>query len=168
MTLPLLILCFTHPDVIFLALLWVVIGFASSIVLTTSGRLVTRSCQKADRSAFFSANFALSHLMWLLCYPLAGWLGAYGLSTVALGFLAVSVCGLALAVWRWPADDVENLKHHHPELDHLHPHYHDEHHQHDHQGWEGEEPHVHPHYHPEVEHSHRFVIDEHHNQWPRH
>ncbi|PWQ95519.1 MFS transporter [Leucothrix arctica] len=168
MILPLIPLCFTKPDVIILAILWAIIGFASSIILTTSGRLITRSCHKADRSAFFSANFALSHLMWLLCYPLAGWLGTYGLSAAALGFTVVGVLGLGLAVWRWPADDVENLKHHHPELDHLHPHYHDEHHQHHHQGWEGKEPHVHPHYHPEIQHSHRFVIDEHHSQWPRH
>ena len=168
MILPLIPLCFSQPNVIVLSVLWAIIGFASSVVLTTSGRLLTRSCHKSDRSAFFSANFALSHLMWLVCYPIAGWLGSYGLSSVALGFTLISTVGLALAVWRWPSDDVEKLKHHHPEQDHLHPHFHDEHHQHEHQGWEGEEPHVHPHYHPEIQHSHRFVIDEHHNQWPKH
>jgi len=168
MIMPLIMLCFFQPNAMGLALLWAIIGFASSLVLTTSGRLITRSCHKADRSAFFSANFALSHLMWLLCYPLAGWLGGYSLNTVALGFSAISILGLVLAVRLWPAGDIENLKHHHSEVDHLHPHFHDEHHQHEHQGWEGEEPHVHPHYHPELEHSHRFVIDEHHNQWPRH
>ena len=168
MLLPLLPLVFTKPAVITLALLWAVIGFASSLVLTTSGRLVTRSCRKADRSAYFSANFALSHLMWLICYPLAGWWGNQGADIAATGLGLLGLLGLLLAFWRWPVNDVETLKHRHAEMDHQHPHYHDEHHQHKHEGWEGDEPHIHPHHHHEIQHRHRFVIDEHHEHWPRH
>lgn len=168
MLLPLVPLALTKPDVISLAILWAIIGFASSLVLTTSGRLVTRSCRKADRSAYFSANFALSHLMWLICYPLAGWWGNLGTNIAAIGLGLVGLFGVLLAVWRWPVKDVEALKHWHEEMDHQHPHYHDEHHQHEHEGWEGEEPHIHPHHHHEIQHSHRFVIDEHHAHWPRH
>jgi len=152
----------------FLAVLWAIIGFASSLVLTTAGRLITRSCQAADRSAYFSANFALSHLMWLLCYPLAGWWGELGMAQAALGMMVISVLAFVVARWCWPADDMEVLRHQHPVMDHQHPHYHDEHHQHTHEGWEGEEPHVHPHHHHAMQHSHRFVIDEHHDHWPKH
>ena len=45
-------------------------------------------------------------------------------------------------------------------------HVHDEHHQHDHQGHEGDEPHSHPHQHDAIEHSHEFMIDLHHPFWP--
>lgn len=168
MLLPLLPLIFAKPTVIWLATLWAVVGFASSLVLTTAGRLVIRSCRKADRSAYFSANFALSHLMWLLCYPLAGWWGSHGVDTAAMGLGLVGLLGLLLALWRWPVKDVERLAHHHVEMDHQHPHYHDEHHQHEHEGWEGDEPHAHPHHHHEIQHQHRFVIDEHHGSWPKH
>ncbi|PID45639.1 MAG: MFS transporter [Proteobacteria bacterium] len=168
MLLPMLPLILGQPNVIYLAILWAVIGFASSLVLTTAGRLVTRSCQKADRSAFFSANFALSHLMWLICYPLAGWWGDIGTDTAALGLGVVGLLALVAAFWLWPAQDRESLKHYHAQMDHQHPHYHDEHHQHEHEGWEGEEPHVHSHHHDAILHRHKFVIDEHHEHWPKH
>ncbi len=155
------------PGIQLLSAMWGGIGFAASVVMTTSGRLVTRSCRKADRSAFFSANFALSHLMWLICYPLAGWLGVIDTASAAAGLGFLGFGALVLAFYLWPANDRERLKHQHDEMDHQHPHYHDEHHQHDHEGWEGEEPHIHPHHHDAMEHRHRFVIDEHHARWPR-
>ena len=167
MLISLLPLIFTKPSFIMLSIMWAGIGFTASIIMTTSGRLVTRSCRKADRSAFFSANFALSHLMWLICYPIAGWLGATSASWAATGLSIVGLVALILAFYFWPQRDRERLKHHHDEMDHQHPHYHDEHHQHEHEGWEGEEPHIHPHHHHEMEHRHRFVIDEHHSHWPR-
>ena len=161
---PLILL---NPDIILLSFMWFGIGFAASIIMTTSGRLVTRSCRKADRSAFFSANFALSHLMWLICYPVAGWLGANSTATAAVGSSIIGLLALISVFYLWPQNDRERLKHRHDEMHHQHPHYHDEHHQHEHEGWEGEEPHVHAHHHHEMEHRHRFVIDEHHARWPR-
>ena len=167
MLIGLLPLIITKPSLIMLTIMWAGIGFTASIIMTTSGRLVTRSCRKADRSAFFSANFALSHLMWLICYPIAGWLGSSSASTAAAGLSIVGLVALISAFYLWPQSDRERLKHHHDEMDHQHPHYHDEHHKHEHEGWEGEEPHIHPHHHHEMEHRHCFVIDEHHSHWPR-
>jgi len=167
MLLCLLPMIAAKPGIIILSLLWAGIGFGASVVMTTSGRLVTRSCRKADRSAFFSANFALSHLMWLICYPVAGSLGGISTSAAATGLGIIGLAALSLAFYLWPRNDRERLKHHHDEIDHQHPHYHDEHHQHEHEGWEGAEPHIHPHHHEEMEHRHRFVIDEHHSRWPR-
>ena len=167
MVLGLFPLLLFQPNLTQLSWMWGTIGMSASVVMTLSGRLVTRSCRKSDRSAFFSANFALSHFMWLLCYPLAGWLGAFSTNAAATGLVGVAILGLMLAFYAWPLNDQERLKHRHHEIDHQHPHYHDEHHQHEHEGWEGEEPHVHPHHHDEIEHRHRFVIDEHHSRWPR-
>jgi len=167
MLMCLLPMAFSGPSIILIALMWAGIGFSASIVMTASGRLVTRSCRQADRSAFFSANFALSHLMWLICYPLAGWLGASSMASAAMGLSLLGGIALIAAFYLWPQHDKERLKHHHDEMDHQHPHYHDEHHQHEHEGWEGEAPHIHPHHHVAMEHRHRFVIDEHHARWPR-
>ncbi len=41
-----------------------------------------------------------------------------------------------------------------------------EHHQHEHEGWEGPEPRSHPHRHKPLRHTHMFTIDAHHPRWP--
>jgi hypothetical protein len=55
---------------------WVLLGIGHSGVMTPSGRLLRRSAGAVDRPAVLAAHFALSHLCWLLTYPLAGWLGS--------------------------------------------------------------------------------------------
>ena len=156
-----------RPDLLALLPVWFVLGFGSSMIQTPAGRLLRASCHPADRSAVFSAQFALSHLCWLLTYPLAGWLSASVGLTAAFAVLAgvAAVATLAAAaVWR--AETVAELEHVQEEIDHGHLHVHDEHHRHDHEGWEGPEPHSHPHRHAPVRHRHRFVIDTHHRRWP--
>ncbi|WP_415901693.1 MFS transporter [Neptuniibacter sp. QD29_5] len=148
--------------------IWFVIGIGTSLILIPTGRVVRNSCQESDRNDYFSANFALTHGMWLLGYLLAGWLGSrLGMDGAFLGLALLAALALAAAMIVWKKDDQHDLWHEHPEMDHLHPHVHDEHHQHEHEGWEGPEPHVHPHYHPKQKHKHRFVIDEHHAHWPK-
>jgi MFS family permease len=56
--------------------LWFVLGLGYSAAQTPSGRLLWRSSHQEDRPALFAAQFALSHVSWLVFYPLAGWLGA--------------------------------------------------------------------------------------------
>ncbi len=156
-----------RPDFLALLPVWFVLGFGSSMVQTPAGRLLRASCHPADRSAVFSAQFALSHLCWLLTYPLAGWLSATVGLTAAFAVLAgVAAVATLAAVAVWPAETVEELEHVQEEIDHGHPHVHDQHHRHDHEGWEGPEPHSHPHRHAPVRHRHRFVIDAHHRRWP--
>jgi MFS family permease len=153
----------------FMALLpvWFVLGMGSSLVQTPIGRLLRRSCQPADRSAFFSAQFALSHLCWLLSYPLAGWAGSsLGLPASFAILAGIVVVTTLLAARVWPADDKTALEHTHEAVEHVHRHVHDEHHQHTHEGWEGPEPHSHAHCHRPIRHTHRFVIDHHHRHWP--
>lgn len=157
-----------EPDYFGLFPIWCVIGLATSLVLIPTGRVVRDSCNPGDRNDYFSANFALTHGMWLAGYLLAGWLGS--LVSMSMTFLMLGVVALfatLLAYRVWPPADQHELWHEHDAMEHLHPHTHDEHHQHEHQGWEGPEPHVHPHYHKKLRHRHPFVIDEHHAHWPK-
>ncbi len=157
----------TGPNMSLFLAIWFLLGIGSSLVQTPTGRLLRRSAHPGDRPAVYAAQFALSHLCWLVAYPLAGWIGAaFGLETAFL-VLAVVTLGSSVTAWRlWPAVDPVAIEHSHRATDHEHPHFHDEHHQHTHEGWEGPEPHHHPHQHLPIRHSHPFVIDMHHRHWP--
>ncbi len=150
--------------------IWFLIGVGWSLVQTPAGRVVNRSSSPADRSAYFSAQFALSHACWLIFFLIAGHLGIrFGVETTAL-VLGVSGANIlvfaALAAASWPKRDEVVLMHTHPEKTHEHKHTHGPHHDHDHEGWEGPEPHSYPHRHQSVRHAHRYVIDDHHALWP--
>ena len=127
---------------------WAGLGIAYSMSVTPSGRLLRRSANADDRPAVFAAQFALSHACWLLCYPLAGQVGARIGQTEAFAVLAgVAGVGTLLALWFWPAEDPSSLEHSHDDLPADHPHLVEAH-----QGgrW-----------------AHDYVIDDEHTQWPR-
>ena len=146
---------------------WFVLGAANAAVLTPSGRLLRRSAHAEDRPAVFAAQFALSHACWLVAYPLAGWVEP------RLDLAPLSRCSAPWPLRRrslprawWPSGDPVEVEHSHEPIGHEHPHIHDEHHQHEHEGWEGPEPHTHPHHHGPLRHRHAYVIDSHHADWP--
>lgn len=146
---------------------WFLVGLGWSLVQTPAGRLVSRSAAPSDRSAYFSAQFALSHACWMLFYPLAGYAGTWlGFEATAMLLAAVVLASTLLAAALWPSRDEQVLAHSHPETLHVHLHTHDTHHDHAHEGWEGPEPHSHPHRHAPVRHAHAFFIDDHHSVWP--
>ena len=130
-----------------LLVLWLILGFGYSVAQTPAGRLLRRSAHPEDRPAIFAAQFALSHAWWLICYPLAGYLGARAGMTVAFASMAIlGLIGLALA-WRlWPAGDPTDIVHEHPGLPADHPHLRE------HGGTR--------------EHHHPLVIDDLHRRWP--
>ena len=162
-----LLLGLTDPGLLALLPVWFVLGAGSSLIQTPAGRLLKRSAHKGDRPAIYAAHFALSHACWLLAYPLAGWIGATLGLTVAFTVLAfVALTSTAAALALWPAHDPVEVEHLHEALEHGHPHVHDEHHQHAHEGWEGQEPHRHPHRHAPLQHKHPYVVDLHHQMWP--
>lgn len=128
---------------------WLLLGVGYAAIVTPSGRLLRRSANDVDRPALFAAQFSLSHVCWLLAYPIVGWVGArYGLQAAVLSMAAISIPGLLLA-WRlWPRDDPETVAHEHPELPAGHPHWQAH-------GTEGR-----------ARHAHAFVIDDLHLRWP--
>ena len=157
-----------QPGISMMLPVWFTIGLGWSLVQTPAGRVVNRSARPADRSAYFSAQFALSHACWLVAYPIAGQLGVLlGIDTTAawLGG-AILLFGMVAAL-AWPQPGERELEHVHEAEEHMHLHTHGPHHQHEHRGDEGPEPHRHPHYHAPVKHRHVFVIDQHHADWPR-
>ena len=127
--------------------LWVVLGFGYSLTQTPSGRLLRRSAQPEDRPAIFAAQFALSHACWLLTYPLAGRLGAsFGLDATFLAMAGLAALGVILALRLWPASELGEVPHDHPDLPSDHPHLSS---------------------HGRAAHSHEIVIDDLHRRWPR-
>lgn len=126
---------------------WFVIGLGYSTTLTPSGRLLRRSATAEDRPAVFAAQFSLSHVCWLVTYPVAGFLGARMGMPVTFGVLTVvTLVGVVLAALLWPADDPDAIEHRHADGDHVHL-------------AKGESigPGV---------HSHAFTIDQRHPDWP--
>ncbi|MCM3658885.1 MFS transporter [Agromyces mediolanus] len=80
---------------------WVVIGAGMALVVTPTGRVIRSSVARAGLPAAFAAQFSLSHLAWLIAYPIAGWVGASSLTAAwaILGVLAAGGAVTALAVW---------------------------------------------------------------------
>lgn len=84
--------------------LWLLIGAATSSILTPSARLLRRGSSEADWPAVFAAQFSLSHACFLITYPIAGVVGAgIGLAGVALLLVAIGVAGAVFAAATWPA-----------------------------------------------------------------
>ncbi|WP_018952456.1 MFS transporter [Thioalkalivibrio sulfidiphilus] len=100
-----------------------VLGVGYAVVQTPSGRLLRRSSMPEDRAAVFAAQFALSHLCWLITYPLAGVLGTQIGMAATFGTLALLAgVSVTLAVTLWPSVEEVPVAHGHPELPADHPH----------------------------------------------
>lgn len=93
---------------------WVTVGAGTAAILTPTGQVLRRSSRPADRPALFAAQFSLSHLAWLLTYPIAGWLTtAAGFTTTWMVLAVLAVAGIAVALRMWPRHDPEVLTHLH-------------------------------------------------------
>ena len=126
---------------------WSLLGMAYAASITPGGRLLRRSSNADDRPALFAAQFALSHVCWLIAYPLAGQMGARSGFGIAFGATAIlAAVGTAIAVAIWPADDPDVVEHSH-DLPPDHPHLIDAH--------------------QDGRAKHEFLIDDLHPRWPR-
>lgn len=126
---------------------WLVMGAGYSLCVTPGGRLLRRSSNDADRPALFAAQFALSHVCWLLAYPVAGQAGAlFGMSAASALLAAIAVIGLIAGLRKWPVSDPEAVEHFHADLPASHPHL----------AGQGSRS-----------HRHAYVIDGLHTEWPR-
>lgn len=129
--------------------LWAVLGMAYAGLVTPGGRLLRRSAQAEDLPFLFAAQFSLSHVCWLLAYPLAGFVGArFGLGTALFALEILALVGIVFAWRTWPKNDPEVISHEHPDLAPDHPH------------WKEHLPSG------EQRHAHTYVIDAHHQRWP--
>jgi MFS family permease len=125
---------------------WCLVGVGYSSVMTPSGRLLRRSAHAEDRPAIFAAQFALSHACWLLTYPLSGWLmTAFGTLTALILLAALSLVGLLLCRFLWPAHAPSEIPHSHADLPPDHPHLLE---------------------HGDEAHKHAIIIDDLHRDWP--
>ena len=157
-----------EPSFIFALINWFLIGTGLSLSQIPAGKIVNMSANPNDRTAYFSAQFSLSHMCWLIGYLAAGQLVyVFGFSFTAVFFACiVSIC-LIYSVLFWPNEDEDNiLIHTHTNLTHQHTHDHDDHHQHVHRDNSEDAIHSHEHSHEEITHKHPFHIDIHHQNWP--
>ena len=157
----------TEPEYSFALFTWFIVGVGLSLIQTPSGRIVNVSATASDRSSYFSAQFALSHLCWLITYPIVGQLVLYFGFGFSAAFLAcIILTCFIFSILFWPNENETNLAHQHKNLVHSHVHGHDdEHHAHQHNS--NLDPNSHEHEHDEMVHKHEFVIDLHHQQWPK-
>ena len=148
---------------------WFFTGLGLSLSQIPAGIIVNMSSNPKDRTAYFSAQFALSHICWFFGYLAAGQLALiFGFSFTS-AFLAsiITIC-LIYSILFWPKEESTTLKHEHKELIHAHTHLHeDEHHKHHHEFKNDDKEHEHEHKHLLVTHSHPFNIDIHHQNWPK-
>jgi MFS family permease len=160
------------PDLFALISMFILLGFGLSLVQTPVGNILKMSSRDEHRNALFAAQFSLSHAGFLICYPLAGWLGSeYGVTNSFWIMACIAMLAMIGAIKLWPAKDSDVLSHMHPAIEHSHWHSHleqDGHHcDHSHEIDPGPEPHIHEHHHQKRIHKHHFVIDNHHDCWPQ-
>jgi predicted MFS family arabinose efflux permease len=88
------------------AITWIMIGSGMAMIVTPTGRVLRGAVEPNGIPQVFAAQFSLSHLAWLITYPIAGWLGTYSGFTLTWSVLAVlAAAGAAGALSLWPAHD---------------------------------------------------------------
>ena len=131
----------------FMLAAWLLLGIGYSATVTPGGRLLRKSSGSENRPALFAAQFALSHVCWLIAYPLTGQVGALAGFGAAFAVSAVlAAVGTIIALLIWPAADIDLVEHSHDDLPADHPHLVNEH--------------------ANGSPGHAFVIDDLHPRWP--
>ncbi|MGW2303497.1 MFS transporter [Streptomyces sp. NPDC001809] len=88
------------------AIVWSVIGVGMALVITPTGKVLRASVARNEIPEAFAAQFSLSHLAWLITYPVAGRLGTTAGFTVTWSVLAgLAGAGTAGALLLWPRHD---------------------------------------------------------------
>lgn len=127
---------------------WFLLGVAYSMSVTPAGRLLRRSANPDDRPALFAAQFALSHVCWLIAYPLVGQLGArVNMPAAFAGMAVIAAIGTVGALRLWPSSDPDVVPHSHDDLASDHPHLQEAH------AISGG--------------AHPYVVDDLHHNWPK-
>ena len=78
------------------------------LIVTPTGRVLRRSVDPDALPEVFAAQFSLSHVAWLITYPIAGWIGTISGFTLTWSILAALAAGgwlvrigavAAMALW---------------------------------------------------------------------
>lgn len=84
---------------------WALIGGGMALIVTPTGRVLRRSVEPDALPEVFAAQFSLSHLAWLVTYPIAGWLGtSAGFTATWSILLALAAASSAAALALWPRE----------------------------------------------------------------
>ncbi|MFJ8443452.1 MFS transporter [Kitasatospora griseola] len=84
------------------AVIWTANGVGMALIITPTGKVLRASVRRSAIPEVFAAQFSLSHLAWLITYPIAGWLGAtagFPLTWTVLAALAAAGAAGTLALW---------------------------------------------------------------------
>lgn len=94
------------------AVVWVVIGGGMALIVTPTGRVLRRTVEPNALPEVFAAQFSLSHLAWLITYPIAGWVSTNFGFTLTWSILAVlAAAGAVAATGLWPPEkEVEGVE----------------------------------------------------------
>jgi MFS family permease len=85
--------------------LWSLIGGGMALIVTPTGRVLRRSVEPGALPEVFAAQFSLSHVAWLITYPIAGWAGTHLGFTLTWSILAaLAAAGLVAALAMWPRE----------------------------------------------------------------
>lgn len=86
-----------------MAPIWVVVGAGMAMIVTPTGRVIRSSLAPSELPAAFAAQFSLSHLAWLVTYPIAGWVStSMGFTVTWVILAALALLGAILAISVWP------------------------------------------------------------------
>jgi MFS family permease len=84
---------------------WILIGGGMALIVTPTGRVLLRSVEPDALPGVFAAQFSLSHVAWLITYPIAGWAGTHLGFTLTWSILAAfAAVGLVAALALWPRE----------------------------------------------------------------
>lgn len=90
------------------AIVWGVIGVGTALVVTPTGKVLRASVPPNRIPEVFAAQFSLSHLAWLVTYPVAGRLGtAAGLAPAWTVLAVLAAAGAVGALLLWPRRDAD-------------------------------------------------------------
>ncbi|MEV2261996.1 MFS transporter [Streptomyces anulatus] len=88
------------------AIVWALIGVGMALVITPTGKVLRASVEPNAIPGVFAAQFSLSHLAWLITYPIAGWLGTdVGFAAAWSALAALAGAGAIGALLLWPRHD---------------------------------------------------------------
>ncbi|MFI7005585.1 MFS transporter [Streptomyces sp. NPDC050145] len=88
------------------AVVWATTGIGMALIITPTGKVLRASAGRAAIPEIFAAQFSLSHLAWLITYPIAGRLGTTAGFPLAWTVLAaLAAAGAVGALLLWPRHD---------------------------------------------------------------